>query len=153
MGREYHTTILLDTNNKEKPMTYFVTPYPYRHARRWARTAEAEQPATNHRYTLSIDLQEKDDIYHLFAIVPGLKADDLNIQVLEDVVTIEGEFKADEGEFLVRELPHGSFRRSLRLPVALDAAKAEARIENGLLTLALPKAESARPKTVKINVK
>ena len=127
-------------------MTYFVTPFPYRHARRWTRTAEAEQPATNHRYTLSIDLQEKDDIYHLSAIVPGLKASDLNIQVLEDVVTIEG-------EFLVRELPHGSFRRSLRLPVALDAAKAEARIENGLLTLALPKAESARPKTVKINVK
>ena len=134
-------------------MTYFVTPFPYRHARRWARTSAAEQPATNHRYTLSIDLQEKDDIYHLSAIVPGLKASDLNIQVLEDVVTIEGEFKADEAEFLVRELPHGSFRRSLRLPVALDAAKAEARIENGLLTLALPKAESARPKTVKINVK
>ncbi len=134
-------------------MTYFVTPFPYRHARRWARTAEAEQPATNHRYTLSIDLQEKDDTYHLSAIVPGLKADDLNIQVLEDVVTIEGEFKADDSEFLVRELPHGSFRRSLRLPVALDAGKAEARIENGLLTLVLPKAESARPKTVKINVK
>ena len=53
----------------------------------------------------------------------------------------------------MRELPHGSFHRSLRLPVALNAEKAEARIENGLLTLSLPKAESARPKTVKINVK
>ena len=71
-------------------MTYFVTPYPYRHARRWARTADFDQPTTNHRYTLSIDLQEKDDIYILSAIVPGMKAGDLNIQVLEDVVTIEG---------------------------------------------------------------
>ena len=134
-------------------MTYFVTPYPYRHARRWARTSESEQPATNHRYTLSIDLQEKDDTYILNAIVPGLKASDLNIQVLEDVVTIEGEFKADGDEFLVRELPHGTFRRSLRLPVTLEAEKAEARINNGMLTLTLPKAESAKPKTVKINVK
>ena len=134
-------------------MTYFVTPFPYRHARRWARPAEAEQPTANHRYTLSIDLQEKDDIYHLSAIVPGLKASDLNIQVLEDVVTIEGEFKADEGEFLVRELPHGSFRRSLRLPVALDAAKAEARIENGFLTLTLPKVEAVKPKAVRVVAK
>jgi HSP20 family protein len=134
-------------------MTYFIAPHAYHHAHRWARTSEYEQPATNHRYTLSIDLQEKDDTYILNAIVPGLKASDLNIQVLEDVVTLEGEFKADENEFLVRELPHGSFRRSLRLPVALDAEKAEARIDNGLLTLILPKAESARPKTVKINVK
>jgi HSP20 family protein len=134
-------------------MTYFVAPHPYHHARRWARMAAFDQPVSDHRYTLSIDLQEKDDNYILRAIVPGLKADDLNIQVLEDVVTIEGEFKGEENEFLVRELPHGTFRRSLRLPVALDAEKAEAKITDGLLTLTLPKAESARPKTVKINVK
>jgi len=112
-----------------------------------------ENPEHSHRYSLSVDLQEKDDSYILTAIVPGLKASDLNIQVLEDVVTIEGEFKGEDNEFLVRELPHGSFRRSLRLPAALDAEKAEAKISNGLLSLTLPKAESARPKTVKINVK
>jgi HSP20 family protein len=135
-------------------MTYYVTPYEHRMARRWARMAECEQPAeASSRYTLTVDLREQDENYVLNALVPGLQAADLNIQVLDDVVTIEGEFKGDENEYLMRELPHGSFRRTLRLPVALDAEKAQAKITDGVLTLTLPKAESARPKTVKIAVK
>jgi HSP20 family protein len=134
-------------------MTYFVSPYPYRMARRFARMAEFEQPEHSSSYTLSVDIREQDDAYELSALVPGLKAEELNIQVLEDVVTVEGEFKADESEYLVRELPHGSFSRTLRLPVDLDAEKAQAKITDGVLTLHLPKAESARPKTIKIAVK
>jgi HSP20 family protein len=133
-------------------MTYFVAPNPYRMAHRWARMSECEQPEHSHSYTLSVDIREQEEAYVLSALVPGLKAEDLNIQVIEDVVTVEGEFKADENEYLMRELPHGSFRRSLRLPVALDAEKAEAKITDGVLTLRLPKAESARPKTIKVAV-
>ncbi len=132
-------------------MTYFIAPYPYRMARRLARMAEYEQP--RHDFTLAVDVREENDSYLLQALVPGLKADDLNIQILEDVVTIEGEFKGDENEYLMRELPHGSFRRTLRLPASLDASKAEAKIADGVLTLSLPKAESARPKTIKVAVK
>ena len=132
-------------------MTYFIAPNPYRMARRWAHMAGFENPI--HDFTLAVDIREEDDAYVLSALVPGLKAEDLNIQVLEDVVTLEGEFKADESEYLVRELPHGSFRRSLRLPAALDASKAEAKITDGVLTLRLTKAESARPKTIKVAVK
>jgi HSP20 family protein len=122
-------------------------------ARRWARMAEFDQPEHSHDYTLSVDIREQDDAYVLSALVPGLKAEELNIQILEDVVTVEGEFKADESDYLVRELPHGSFRRSLRLPVALDSEKAQAKITDGVLTLNLPKAESARPKSIKVAVK
>jgi len=50
----------------------------------------------------------------------------------------------------LRELPGGSFRRTLRLPAPVDSAKVEAKIADGVLTLRLPKAESARPKTIKI---
>jgi HSP20 family protein len=131
-------------------MTYFIAPNPYRMARRWAAMAGIE-PARD--FNLPVDVREEDEAYILNALVPGLKADDLNIQVLDDVVTIEGEFKADESEHLMRELPHGSFRRTLRLPVALDASKAEARITDGVLTLRLSKAESARPRTIKVAVK
>ena len=84
--------------------------------------------------------------------MPGLKADDLTINILEDVVTVEGEIKQDENEYLLRELPSGSFRRSLRLPAPVDADKAEAKIADGVLTLTLPKAESARPKKIKVEV-
>ena len=131
-------------------MTYFIAPNPYHMARRWARMAGFEHSSD---FNLSVDVREEDEAYILNALVPGLKADDLNIQILDDVVTITGEFKADESEYLMRELPHGSFRRTLRLPAALDAGKAEARITDGVLTLRLAKAESARPRTIKVAVK
>jgi HSP20 family protein len=131
-------------------MTYFIAPNPYRMARRWARMTGFE-PASD--FNLSVDVREEDEAYILNALVPGLKADDLNIQVLDDVVTITGEFKADESEYLMRELPHGSFRRTLRLPASLDASNAEAQITDGVLTLRLAKAESARPRTIKVAAK
>ncbi len=69
------------------------------------------------------------------------------------MVTIAGEFKTDETEYLKRELPYGSFHRSLRLPTQVNPEKAEAKITDGQLTLRLPKAESARPKTIKVTAK
>ena len=131
-------------------MSYFIAPTPTRMMRHFARMAECEQPEHSHRYSLSVDVREQEDAYVLSALVPGLKADDLNIQVLENVVTIEGEFKANDQEYLVSELPHGSFRRSLRLPVPVDGDAAEAAVEDGLLTLRLPKVEAAMPKVIKV---
>jgi|YNPBryantNP2012_1023418.scaffolds.fasta_scaffold04155_7 HSP20 family protein len=133
-------------------MTYVIAPYPYRMARRWARLAEMEQPES-YRYTLSVNVREQEDAYVVNALVPGLKAEDLHIQVVDDVVTIEGEFKNDDAAYLLHELPHGAFRRTLRLPAPLDASQAEASIQDGVLTLVLPKAESARPKSIKITAK
>ncbi len=131
-------------------MTFYVTPYPYRMARRWTRPAHCE---TGKDFALAVDVRDDNEAFVLSALVPGLKASDLNIQILDDVVSIEGEFKKDESEYLMRELPHGSFRRSLRLPASVDAEKAEAKIADGVLTLRLPKAESARPKTIKVAAK
>jgi HSP20 family protein len=111
-------------------------------ARRWAE---------NREQTLGINVREEDEAYILSARVPGLKSDDLNIQVLEDVIRIQGEYKAEENNYLVRELPGGSFTRTLRLPAPIDAEHVEADITDGILTLRLPKSESARPKQIKIN--
>ena len=123
-------------------MTFYLQTYPYRRmARRWAE---------NREQTLGINVREADDAYVLSALVPGLKSDELNIQVLEDVVRIQGEYKLDESNYLVRELPNGSFTRTLRLPAAIEADHVEADITDGVLTLRLPKAESARPKQLKI---
>jgi HSP20 family protein len=130
-------------------MTFYLHPYPYRRlARRWAE---------NHDQPLGVNIREEDEAYILSALVPGLKADDLHIQVLDDVVRIQGEYKrsspvdkADKNSYLLNELPHGSFTRSLRLPAAIDADHVEAQITDGVLTLRLPKAESARPKQIRI---
>ena len=86
--------------------------------------------------------------------MPGIQADEVNIQVLDDVVHIQAEHKAnEEGNYLVRELPTGALTRTLRLPAAIDAEHVKADITNGVLTLRLPKAESARPKQIKIKSK
>jgi HSP20 family protein len=132
-------------------MSFYITPYPYRYAHRLARAAANCNPAA--RFSLALDLREEDEEFVIQALAPGLKTDDLNVQVLEDVVSIEGEFKQDEAEYLLQELPRGSFRRSVRLPAPVQADKVQARIADGVLTLRLPKAESARPRTIKVNVK
>lgn len=131
-------------------MTYFIAPHPYRMARHFARMAGFDRSDES---CLAVDVREEAGAYVVNALVPGLKAEDLNIQVLDNTVTIEGEFKNDGSEYLMQELPSGSFRRTLQLPVALDAGKAEARINDGLLTLRLAKVESAQPRTIKVNAK
>ncbi len=127
-------------------MTFYLTTTPVRYARRWA----AAQPEAYAARNLPVDIRDDGEAYVLTAYVPGLKADDLNIQIIEDTLSIEGQFAQHEGESLMRELPAGSFRRALRLPSQLDAEKAEASIENGVLTLRIPKAESARPRVIKV---
>jgi HSP20 family protein len=129
-------------------MTYFFTPYPYRLARRWA---IAEDNRTD--FSLPVNIAEDENDFVLTALVPGLKAEDLNIRILEDIVTLTGEFMTDETTYVLRELPHGSFSRTLRLSASLDAGKAEAKIADGVLSLRLPKAESARPRTIEIKAK
>src|SRR5258706_12501256 len=125
-------------------MTFYLHHYPYRRTvRRWSGNDQRE---------LGVNIREEDDAYLLSSLVPGLKAEDLNIQVLDDVVRIEGEYQADEDEYLLRELPSGSFTRTLRLPAAIEAESVEAKIADGILTLRLPKAESARPKKIQIKV-
>jgi HSP20 family protein len=126
-------------------MSLYIQPYSYRRiARRLA--SQAQERA------LGVNIREEDEAFVLSAMVPGLKAEDLNIQVLENVVSLEGEYKSEDAEYLLSELPSGSFRRSLRLPTPVDADHVEAKITDGILTLILPKAESARPKKIKVSV-
>ena len=130
-------------------MTFYMQTYPYqrpqrRVVRRWV---------NDNQHTLGVNIREEDEAYVLSALVPGLNAEDLNIQVLDDVVRIEGEYKQDENQYLMQELPHGSFSRTLRLPAPIDANHVDAKIADGVLTLTLPKAESAKPKKIQINVK
>jgi HSP20 family protein len=126
-------------------MTFYISTNPYQTARRWI-----VNDASPEARSLPVDVRDEDEAYVLTAFVPGLTAEELNIQVLDDTVSVEGEYKHDENQYLLTELPSGVFQRTLRLPTALDADKAEAKIDNGVLTLRMPKSESARPKVIKI---
>ena len=102
---------------------------------------------------LPIDLHEDGEAFELVAAVPGLKAEDIAIEVEDDVVTLRGktaELEKNEGEYLLREIASPSFERRIRLPVPVESAKAKAVVEHGMLTLRIPKAEEARPKMIPV---
>lgn len=112
------------------------------------------ETAPNEReMTLAVDVAADDDSYTIKAFVPGLDAERLDIEVLNNTVTIRGELKdgiAENAKYLINELSEGAFSRIVTLPTTLDASKAEANIKNGVLELKVPKAEAHRPKTIKV---
>ncbi|MCK4725044.1 MAG: Hsp20/alpha crystallin family protein [Anaerolineales bacterium] len=114
-----------------------------------------EGPNNEREMMLAVDVCAEEEAYTIKALVPGLEADDINIEILNNTIALRGEFESTDIEnvkYLNCELPSGKFRRVITLPTELDSAKSEANIKNGVLVLRVPKAEVDRPKTIKINV-
>jgi HSP20 family protein len=103
-----------------------------------------------------VDVEAREDSFVISALLPGIKPDELNIQIVNETVTIQGEMKVardEKANYLVAERPSGKFNRVLTLPTTLDPEHSEAHFEHGILTLMVPKAPEARPRTIKVNVK
>ena len=102
-----------------------------------------------------LDVVVDGDSYLIELIVPGLEPDDVEIEIVEKTIIIQGEFKAadEDLQFLRKERPAGRFRRVIRLPKLLDMDKSEANLQKGILSLRVPVAEEALPKTIKIKAK
>ena len=107
------------------------------------------------RVHLPLNVEAQDEAFVVTALVPGLESEDVRIEIIDNTITIRGELQPEEGDasYLLREIPVGEFRRTLRLPVELDPEKAEAEIANGILSLRVPKAEAVLPKTIEVKVK
>jgi len=101
---------------------------------------------------LPIDAYSTDDAIVLVADVPGLKPEELNITMEGDTLTIKGELKpaAEPRNYLLRERLVGKFERTLTVNTPIDVNKVDARFENGVLTLTLPKAEAVKPKQITV---
>ena len=88
--------------------------------------------------------------------LPGLKKDEINLSLHDGVLTISGERKREsqgkEGEAFRSERYFGKFQRSVTLPAPVDGNKVSASYKDGILTVALPKAEEAKPKQIAVNV-
>ena len=102
----------------------------------------------------ALDVHETGDDIVITAALPGMKAEDVDITITGQTLSIRGEFKADEkvekGQYLYRERRHGSFHRQLQLPVRVQGDAATASYEDGLLTLTIPKAEEVKPRQIEI---
>jgi len=139
-------------------MTFYISPYNRMAAMRHAmkhmyNDTIVDRTSGECEMLLAVDVQAVEDAYNITALVPGLDAEDLEIETLNNTVTIRGEFKScseDQAKYLVSELPSGHFSRVISLPTATDASKVEATIKNGVLSLHVPKAEADRPKAIKV---
>lgn len=102
----------------------------------------------------AINVSEDADSVHVRAELPGIKTDDLDITMENDTLTIAGERRmASEDErvsYHRREREWGAFRRSFALPTRIDGAGVQARYNEGILTVTLPKAAEARPKRISV---
>jgi HSP20 family protein len=102
----------------------------------------------------AIDMYQTDDEIVVKAVLPGMKADEVQINVTGDMLTLRGEMKHEEERaWHIREHRFGHFERSIPLPTQVTSDQAKAEFENGILTITLPKAEKVKPKTITVNVK
>lgn len=122
----------------------------------FVRPSGAVAPAAAGRL-FPMDVYETDNEYVIKATLPGVKPEDVDISVSNGLLTIKGEMKEEQEvkreNYLLQERRYGSFHREVALPVEVEADKAEATFENGILSLKLPKAERVKPKTIKVTAK
>lgn len=114
--------------------------------------ARQREAAEERVYRLPLDAYVTPNEIVVLASMPGVKPEDVEITIEGDTLTIKGERPAplENVDYVMRERPYGKFQRTLNINIPVDADKAEAKYENGLLTLTIPKAEAVRPKTIQV---
>jgi HSP20 family protein len=105
----------------------------------------------------AVDVAEKEKEYQVTAELPGMDESNVQVTLVDDVLTIRGEKQEEKEEkdksYHLSERCYGSFQRSFQLPPGVDQSKIEASFRNGVLTVVLPKAPEAQAKTKKIAIK
>ncbi len=101
-----------------------------------------------------VNVTEDHNTYYVRAELPGVKTDELNISVTGETLTLSGERKlpeeSEKASYHRREREAGSFSRVISLPTRLEVDKVKAHAEDGVLTVVLPKAESAKPRQIAV---
>ncbi len=119
--------------------------------------AHFRRPVWGYDGHVAVDVYEEGDNRVVRATLPGVKPEDVDASITDNVLTIEAksalEDEVKEDEYLHREHRFGALRRVVTLPRGLKTDKAEATYENGVLTIRVPKAEEAKKKVLKIEVK
>jgi HSP20 family protein len=112
-------------------------------------------PAEQEGGTFPIEVAETEDAIEVRASLPGVRPEDVEITVANDVLTMKAEHREQtedkKKDYYRREIRYGAYHRSISLPAGVDADRAEARFQDGMLHLKLPKAEALRPKQIKVS--
>lgn len=106
-------------------------------------------------FSPALDVEENDDAFTLHVELPGVAADNVDVSIEENVLTVSGkrEFYADKSTDTFRRVERrfGTFHRAVRLPDRVDPEGITASFKDGLLTIAVPKAESAKPRRIAVS--
>jgi HSP20 family protein len=104
---------------------------------------------------IPMDVIERDDAFEVRAAIPGVKPEDVEVTVQGERLTLRAEVRGEEEQrdtnWLIREHRYGLMQRSITLPSAVSSDNAEARIEHGVLTLRLPKLQSAQARRISVS--
>lgn len=137
---------------RKHPYTQFVNDLLEEKRRQTGQVNEFANQATG----LALDVDENEDTYTVYANLPGVKLDDINVNIHDDMLTINAESNAadyaENTRVLVRERRTGKFSRSLRFPVAVNGDAVEASFDNGVLSIVVPKAEKAKPRQIPVTM-
>jgi len=117
---------------------------------------EVEQTHTGPVYTPAVDIFETKESITVLADMPGVKPDDLQIDLHESVLTLRGRAESPEGHdeaYEVREFGPGTFYRRFTLSDTINQEQIQAKLVNGVLRLQLPKAEASRPRQIPVSVR
>lgn len=136
---------------------YLTSPASVLEARRRAmRRLIDETVESGPTFTIPMNLTSSEDDYQITAFLPGLESESVNIQFNNGVLSVDGEYpevQLEGREYHLTELPVGKFHRAIEFNNPVAADKVEAELKNGILTIRVPKAEEAKPKTIKVITK
>jgi HSP20 family protein len=109
-------------------------------------------PERERGFRLPLDAYVTPDEIVITANMPGVKPEGVEITIEGDTLSIKGERPAPltNVDYFIQERTYGAFQRTLNINIPVEADKAEAKFENGLLTLTIPKAEAVKPKTIQV---
>ncbi len=116
------------------------------------RQAERQAEQREQVWRLPLDAYITAEEIVIVANMPGVKPEHVEITIEGDTLTIKGERPAplENVDYVLQDRSYGKFQRTLNINIPIDANKAEAKFEDGLLTLVVPKAEAVKPKTIQV---
>lgn len=134
-------------------MTYYLSTPQIEARKRFLRQMMENSYEGERVMSFPMDLQASADEYTLTAMLPGLDAEEVDLQFNNGVLTISGEYKdnrIENDDYFFSELPVGKFSRAIEFNEPVQHEKINASMKKGLLTVRIPKAEEAKPKSIKI---
>lgn len=144
-NEEEETTVVM----REEP-----TSFPVREEESWATPSYSQSDNESAEGQLTIDVYQTDNDIVIKSTIAGVKPEDLDVSINNDMVTVKGERKNEEevenGNYYYQECYWGSFSRSVLLPVDVIPEKADASLKNGILTIRLPKADTTKTKKIQV---